>query len=80
MSKVLIIAEVGVNHNGDIRIAKRLIDEAKQCGVDVVKFQTFNPQKLASKQAKMVNRKQKRSLNKLEISSICLIALFQETS
>lgn len=53
MSKVLIIAEVGVNHNGDIRIAKRLIDEAKRCGADVVKFQTFNPQKLASKQAKM---------------------------
>lgn len=42
---------------------------------------TVQIQKLqSSKQAKMVNRKQKRSLNKLEISSICLIALFQETS
>ena len=53
MSKVLIIAEAGVNHNGDINIAKRLIDEAKKCGADIVKFQTFNPQKLASRYATM---------------------------
>lgn len=53
MKKVLIIAEAGVNHNGDIKIAKKLIDVAKRCGADVVKFQTFNPQKLASKAAAM---------------------------
>lgn len=34
-----IIAEVGINHNGDIGLAKRIIDMAKQCGVDAVKFQ-----------------------------------------
>ena len=33
-----IIAEVGINHNGDIEIAKRLIDIAKECGADAVKF------------------------------------------
>lgn len=49
MNKVLIIAEVGVNHNGDIEIAKLLINKAKECGADIVKFQTFNPKKLASK-------------------------------
>lgn len=53
MDRVLIIAEAGVNHNGDLTIAKQLVDEAKKCGADVVKFQTFNPKKLASKQAKM---------------------------
>ena len=37
MSKVLIIAEAGVNHNGDIKIAKQLVDEAKRCGADIVK-------------------------------------------
>lgn len=37
---VLIIAEVGVNHNGDFNIAKKMIDVAKEAGVDVVKFQT----------------------------------------
>lgn len=37
---VLIIAEAGVNHNGDFEIAKRMIDEAKEAGVDIIKFQT----------------------------------------
>ena len=36
---VFIIAEIGINHNGDIELAKRLIDLAKQCGCDAVKFQ-----------------------------------------
>lgn len=38
---VYIIAEAGVNHNGDIELAKKLIDMAKDCGADAVKFQTF---------------------------------------
>ena len=38
---VFIIAEAGVNHNGDIRIAKKLVDMAKTCGADAIKFQTF---------------------------------------
>lgn len=50
---VLIIAEAGVNHNGDIDIAKKLVDEAKRAGADIVKFQTFNASSLASKSAKM---------------------------
>ena len=41
MSKVIIIAEAGVNHNGDIQLAKKLIDVAVDAGVDYVKFQTF---------------------------------------
>ena len=40
-SKVYIIAEAGVNHNGDIELAKKLIDAAKEAGVDCVKFQTW---------------------------------------
>ncbi len=40
-NKVIIIAEAGVNHNGDINLAKQLIDVAADCGVDFVKFQTW---------------------------------------
>ena len=40
-SQLKIIAEIGVNHNGKIQLAKKLIDEAKKCGADAVKFQTF---------------------------------------
>jgi len=46
MSETLIIAEVGVNHNGSTKIAKKLIDVAKDCGADAVKFQTFTAEKL----------------------------------
>ena len=41
MSKVFIIAEAGVNHNGQLKIAKRLVDMAVDCGADAIKFQTF---------------------------------------
>ena len=42
MSKIYIIAEAGVNHNGDINIAKRLVDAAVDAGADAVKFQTLS--------------------------------------
>lgn len=48
-SSCLIIAEIGVNHNGDINLAKKMIDAAKSSGADVVKFQTFKAEKLVSK-------------------------------
>ncbi len=51
--RVLIIAEAGVNHNGDINLAKRLVDEALKCGADIVKFQTFNVDALTSACAEM---------------------------
>jgi len=51
----LIIAEAGVNHNGNIELAKKLIDVAAQAGVDYVKFQTFKAEKLVSKEAKKAN-------------------------
>jgi N-acetylneuraminate synthase/N,N'-diacetyllegionaminate synthase len=46
---VYIIAEAGVNHNGDINVAKKLIDAAKEAGVDAVKFQTFKTEKIIGK-------------------------------
>ncbi|MEA3513803.1 MAG: N-acetylneuraminate synthase [Campylobacterota bacterium] len=48
---VFIIAEAGVNHNGSIELAKKLIDVAVEAGVDAVKFQTFKAEKLVSKNA-----------------------------
>ncbi|WP_317367055.1 N-acetylneuraminate synthase [uncultured Tyzzerella sp.] len=49
---VFIIAEIGVNHNGDLELAKKMILEAKKAGVDAVKFQSFKADKLVSKDAK----------------------------
>ena len=50
----LVIAEAGVNHNGDINIAKELIYEAKDCGADIIKFQTFKTELGISKKTPIV--------------------------
>ena len=51
--KVLIIAEAGVNHNGSLERAIQMVDVAKECGADIVKFQTFSADKLARKDAQL---------------------------
>lgn len=53
--KTLIIAEAGVNHNGDIKLAKKLIDIAADAGADLVKFQTFNTDRLVTQSAQKAN-------------------------
>ena len=49
MSKVLIIAEAGVNHNGSLELACKMADKAKEAGADIVKFQTGVPEKVISR-------------------------------
>lgn len=77
MDKVLIIAEAGVNHNGDIKIAKQLIDAAADAGADIVKFQTFKAENLVTQAAKKAEyqlqttskaESQFQMLKKLELS------------
>ena len=78
MSHTLIIAEAGVNHNGSLEMAKRLVDAAVDAGVDIVKFQTFKADQLVKKDAKQAeyqkinvgdgNDSQYDMLRKLELS------------
>ena len=76
-NKTLIIAEAGVNHNGDIKIAKKLIDIAVSAGADIIKFQTFKADNLLIKKApkakyqiKATNKKETNyeMIKKLELS------------
>ena len=62
MKKVFVIAEAGVNHNGSIELAKKLIDVAVTAGVDAVKFQTFKAINLVSKNAQKADY-QKKNMN-----------------
>lgn len=75
--RVFIIAEAGVNHNGDINLAYKLTDVAKEAGVDAIKFQTFKTEKIISKYADMAsyqkknlstNESQYEMIKKLELS------------
>jgi N,N'-diacetyllegionaminate synthase len=75
---ILIIAEAGVNHNGDLALAKQLIDAAAEAGADLVKFQTFSADRLATRQAKKADYQsvttgnaetQHQMLSRLEISA-----------
>jgi N,N'-diacetyllegionaminate synthase len=55
MKNTIIIAEAGVNHNGNMDTARKLIDVAANAGADYVKFQTFKSEKVISKNAKMAD-------------------------
>lgn len=61
MAKTLIIAEAGVNHNGDLQMAKQLVDQAKAAGADIVKFQTAKLGSLVSKYAGMADYQKKNT-------------------
>jgi N,N'-diacetyllegionaminate synthase len=63
MKRTIIIAEAGVNHNGDIEIAKKLIDVASEAGADYVKFQTFKAEKIATKNASKAEYQKKNTGN-----------------
>lgn len=78
INKTLIIAEAGVNHNGDISLAKELIKTASNIGADIIKFQTFNPERVATNNAEkapyqkrscLVDGNQLSMLNKLKLSN-----------
>jgi len=64
--KTLIIAEAGVNHNGSIETAKKLIDAAAEAGVDYVKFQTFKANKLVSSKAVKAEYQSQNTGNSVE--------------
>lgn len=66
MKRTLIIAEAGVNHNGDLEIAKQLIDAAADAGVDYVKFQTFKTENLVSKHAPKAQYQLDNTIDKSE--------------
>ena len=59
MNHTIIIAEAGVNHNGSIELAKLLIDEAVESGVDYIKFQTFKSENLVTRTAKQADYQKK---------------------
>lgn len=79
MAKTFIIAEAGVNHNGSLDLAKRLIEVAVDAGADAVKFQTFRADKLVSKSAQKAEyQKQTTSSGESQYEMIKKLELDEE--
>ncbi|MBF0385933.1 MAG: N-acetylneuraminate synthase [Candidatus Omnitrophica bacterium] len=84
-SRIFIIAEAGVNHNGDMKLAKKLIDCAFLAGCDAIKFQTFKAENLVTQSAAQAkyqkenspNKSQFEMLKKVELSEDNFIELFK---
>lgn len=66
MGKVTIIAEAGVNHNGSLELAKKLIEVASEAKADYVKFQTYRTEKIASKSANKAEYQKRNIIDKDE--------------
>lgn len=80
MSKVFIIAEAGVNHNGSLEFARKLIDVAVEAGADAVKFQTFKADNLVSRCAQKANyQKQVTSVNETQYEMLRRLELDENT-
>ncbi len=77
-NKVFIIAEAGVNHNGSLANAKKMVDVAKDCNVDAVKFQTFTTDEVVTKSAPKAEYQKVSSTGKTQHEMIAELELSKE--
>ena len=76
---VYIIAEAGVNHNGELALALELVDRAADAGADAVKFQTFDAKKLATRTAPKASYQQRTTdAAESQLEMLCKLELPRE--
>jgi len=68
MDRTLVIAEIGVNHNGDMDLAKAMIEVAKDCGADIVKFQTYKAEEVMTEHTPLADYMEGEDANFLEMA------------
>lgn len=69
-----ILAEAGINHNGDIKVAKKLIDKAKEAGADAIKFQSYHTEDFVSKKSEYYQLFKDLELSDEEFKELCEFA------
>ncbi len=77
-NKCFIVAEAGSNHNGDIELGKKLIDSAKECGCDAVKFQAFRTEELVTEKADKAEYQKGKSSGKSQFEMLKDLELSKE--
>lgn len=75
MNKTLIIAEAGVNHNGSLEMACRMVDAAAEMGADLIKFQTFVPENLVTRTAPLAAYQKKNQAEESQFEMLRALAL-----
>lgn len=78
MSKTIIIAEAGVNHNGSIELAKKMIEVSKEAGADYIKFQTFISENLVTQNAEQAEYQKKEQKNTSQLEMLKTLELTQK--
>lgn len=78
MSKTIIIAEAGVNHNGSIELAKKMIEVSKEAGADYIKFQTFISENLVTQNAEQAEYQKKEQKNTSQLEMLKTLELSQK--
>ncbi len=77
MTRTIIIAEAGVNHNGDIDIAKKLVEFAADSGADIIKFQTFLTENIVSREAKKANYQQSNMADDMDNNQFSMLKILE---
>lgn len=78
MSEIMVVAEIGCNHNGDVNLARKMMKIAKESGASAVKFQSFVPEKLVTRNAPKAKYQIEKSGNGNQLNMLKKLALSKE--
>ena len=77
-NKVVVIAEAGVNHNGSLKKALKMVDIASNSGADYIKFQTFDPKSLANSSLGLAQYQRENSKNNNHLKMLSKLSLLEK--
>ena len=77
-NKVVVIAEAGVNHNGSLKKALKMVDVASNSGADYIKFQTFDPKSLSNSSLGLAQYQRENSKHNSHLKMLSKLSLLEK--